>query len=135
VHFGYTGRLFNLKKTKMVKIINAHLREGDKGNYVSLELQGDITLVQSQNTGRFYATAKHCFIFSTFDEETAKKLIGTEMQGSIERVESEPYDYMIPETGELIKLAHSYSYCPVNGKPIPSEHTPKRVSLLDSKPA
>lgn len=105
----------------MVKIINAHLREGDKGSYVSLELQGDITLIQSQNNGRFYATAKRCFIFSTFDIQTAKALVGTQMPGSIERVEAEPYDYMIPETGELIKLAHSYSYCPPDGKPIPSE--------------
>lgn len=96
----------------MVRVINAHLREGDKGQYVSLELQGEITLVQSQNTGRFYATAKKCFMFSTFDEATAKSLIGTQIPGTIRRVECEAYEFTIPETGELISLAHSYEYVP-----------------------
>jgi hypothetical protein len=45
---------------------------------MSLELTDDAELVQSQNTGRFYATVRRCFISSTFDEETAKALIDTE---------------------------------------------------------
>lgn len=100
----------------MVKIINAHLREGENGkNYVSLELQGDLTMVQSSNTGRFYATAKKCFLFSTFSEKEAKELIGSKIPGSIERVESDPYDFTIPQTGEVIKLAHTYTYSPIEG--------------------
>ena len=99
----------------MVTIVNAHLRKGDNGNYVSLELQGDITLVQSQNTGRFYATAKRCFMFSTFNEETAMSLIGTKIPGSIERVECDAYDFTVPETGEVIKLAHTYTFKPAEG--------------------
>lgn len=109
----------------MVRVINAHLREGDKGQYVSLELQGEITLVQSQNTGRFYATAQRCFMFSTFDEVTAKSLIGTQIPGTIRRVECEPYEFTIPETGELINLAHSYEYVP--------EETVSHASMADQQ--
>jgi hypothetical protein len=69
-------------------------------------------MVQSMQTGKFYATAKRCFITSTFDEETAKALVGTKMPGSIERVECDPYDYTVPETGEVISLMHTYQYVP-----------------------
>lgn len=103
----------------MVRIIGVHARQNEKGNYVSLELQGDLVMVQSQTTGRFYATAKRCFIFSTFDEQTAQSLIGSQIPGSIERVECEAYDYTVQETGEVIKLAHSYAYVPHEGvKPV-----------------
>ena len=100
----------------MVTVKNYHLREGDKGKYVSLELSGDIELVQSQNSGRFYATARRCFIFSTFDEPTAKMMVGKQMPGSIVRSDCDPYDYALPETGEVIKLAYRYEYTPVEGK-------------------
>jgi hypothetical protein len=96
----------------MVLVKNYHLREGEKGKYVSLELMGDIELVQSTNTGRFYATARRCFLFSTFDEQTAKMMVGRQMPGSIVRTPCEPYDYMVPETAEVIKLAYRYDYSP-----------------------
>ncbi len=96
----------------MVTVKNYHLREGEKGKYISLELSGDIELVQSSNTGRFYATARRCFVFSTFDELTARMMVGKQMPGSIVRVICEPYDYALPETGEVIKLAYRYDYTP-----------------------
>lgn len=99
----------------MVRVSSAHQRTNEKGDYVSLELQGDIVMVQSQKTGRFYATAKKCFIFSTFDMRTAEALIGTTMPGSIERVPCDPYDYTIKETGEVIAMAHTYGYVPYEG--------------------
>ena len=102
----------------MVRIINAHVRESEKGKFVSLELQGSLEMVQSQNTGRFYATARRCFISSTFDEATAKAFIGSEMPGEIVRVQADPYDYTVPETGEVISLAHTYTYVPETHKQI-----------------
>ena len=96
----------------MVTVKNVHLREGQRGTFVSLELQGDVELVQSMNTGRFYATLRRCFISSTFDEETAKGLIGTKFPGKIARVEADPYDFTVPETGEVIQLAHRWDYIP-----------------------
>ena len=100
----------------MVKVIAAHLREGANGNFMSLELQGDIELVQSQKNGRFYATTRKCFISSTFDEPTATSFIGKELPGEITRVECDPYDYTIQDTGEVISLAHSYTYKPADYK-------------------
>lgn len=95
----------------MVIVKNYHLREGENGNYVSLELMSDVELVQSANTGRFYATVRKCFISSTFDEMTAKMLVGKELPGTITRVQSEPYEYTL-ENGETIQLAHRYDYVP-----------------------
>ena len=34
------------------------------------------------------------------------------MAGTIERVQCDPYDYTVPETGEVVALAHSYEYVP-----------------------
>jgi hypothetical protein len=96
----------------MVTVKNVHLREGQKGTFVSLELQGEVELIQSLKTGRFYATVRKCFIGSTFDEQTARELIGKQFKGRITRVESDPYDFTVPETGEVIQLAHRWDYVP-----------------------
>jgi hypothetical protein len=97
----------------MVKVKNALLREGKAGtSFVSLELTGDIELVQSQNTGRFYATSKRCFISSTFDLETAQSFIGKTMPGKIVRVICDPYEFKVPESGETLLLGYTYQYQP-----------------------
>jgi hypothetical protein len=113
--------MLNFKKTtKMVTVKKYHLRkkEGEEGTYVSLELQGDLELVQSQNTSRFYASARRCFIYSTFDEATAKLIVGRQIPGSIVRMSCEPYDYTVPETAEVIKLAYKYDYVPEEVKAV-----------------
>jgi hypothetical protein len=97
----------------MVKVKNALLRESKEGkSFVSLELTGDIELVQSQSTGRFYATMKRCFISSTFDFETAQSFIGKTMPGKIVRVICDPYEYRVPESGEMVLLGYTYQYQP-----------------------
>lgn len=97
----------------MVSIIDYALRENKEGkSFVSLKLEGDPEFIQSMETGRFYLTAKRCSVSSTFNEETAKSLIGTRLPGSIVRVPCEQYDYTIPDTGEVISLTHSYAYQP-----------------------
>lgn len=88
----------------MIPVINAHLRAGEKGPYISLEIQGDIILIQSQNTSRFYATAR--------------RLIGTQMLGTITRTQCEPFEFTIPETGEVISLAHNYEFVPEWAEPL-----------------
>ncbi len=109
----------------MVIVKNYFLREGEKGDYVTLQLEGDIELVQSQNTGRFYATARRCNIYSTFDEQTAARMVGAVMHGRIERVPCEPHLYTIPETGEQITLNYRWDYSPEDS-PIPK---PKRTKI------
>lgn len=95
----------------MITIIGYALRQSKEGkSFIALQLQGDMEMVQSQETGKFYATARKCFITSTFNESTAQALIGQKMPGTIERVQCEPYEYTVPETGEVITLAHTYSY-------------------------
>ena len=112
----------------MVTVTIYHVRQRKDGkDFVSLTLQGDIEMVQSQETGKFYSTAKKCSITSTFDEQTAKNLIGTMMPGIIKRVESDPYDFTIQETGEVIKLAHSYKYAPETS--VGSEVPARRLQL------
>jgi hypothetical protein len=103
----------NLKTKNMVKIIGYRLAKNkDEKEFVALELQGDVEMVQSLETGHFYATARKASVTSTFSEDTAKGLIGTKMPGVIKRVQSDPYDYTVVETGEVIKLAHKYEFQP-----------------------
>lgn len=89
--------------------------------FVSLELSGGLELVQSQNTGRHYATIRKCRIPSTFNVEVAKRIVGSTLDGEIVRVEVDPYEYTIPSTGEIVKLAHSYSYKPVGSMVLQGE--------------
>ncbi len=103
----------------MITISGYALRQSNDGKqFISLQLQGDVEMVQSMNTGKFYATSKRCSMPSTFNEEVAKGLVGTRMPGTIERVQCDPYDYTMPETGQVVKLTHSYQYFPE--EPLPS---------------
>lgn len=97
----------------MVTIKNYQMHENAEGKlFVSLELIGDAEIIQSKETGKFYATVKRCFIPSTFDERTARLMIGKEISGSIVKKECEAYDFKVPSTGELIALTHKYEYVP-----------------------
>lgn len=87
-------------------------KEGEQKTYIALEIEGDIEMVQSSNTGRFYATVRRCVISSTFDELTAQRMVGKQMPGTIERVPCEPYDFTIEGTGEVIKVGYRWDYVP-----------------------
>ncbi len=111
----------------MITIKNYHLRERKDGKqFITLELQGDIEMVQSMETGRFYATARRCSISSTFDEASAQAVIGTVMPGRIVRQDCDEYEYAIPESGEIIKLAHRWEYRPDEAS---AEMAPQKKSL------
>jgi hypothetical protein len=77
-----------------------------------LILQGGLEMVLSEETGRYYCTAKQASITSTFDEATCKSLVGTKLPGKIARIQSDPYDYTVKETGEIITLTHRWAYNP-----------------------
>lgn len=97
----------------MVTITNYTKRKREDGTaFCVLEINSGIELLQSQTTGQYYATAKKCFIPATFDEAVCRSLKGTMMKGDIIKVECEPYQYTIKETGELITLNHRYEYTP-----------------------
>ena len=97
----------------MVRIVNYKKRQTEDGKeFFALEITGGIEMVMSNATGQFYATAKKAYIASTFDEETCKALVGSEMPGSIIKAECEPYEYTIRDTGEVITLGYRYVFLP-----------------------
>lgn len=108
----------------MVRIIGYKSRQREDGtSFCILEVQGGIEMVKSKTTEQFYATAKKAYVSSTFDEETCKALIGTELSGSVQKQESDAYEYVVKETGETLILQHRFVYVP-DEKP---SKTPKPV--------
>jgi hypothetical protein len=126
------NNFFNyLNLTNMVNIIDYAIRRSKDGkSFVALQLEGDPEFVQSVETGRFYLTAKRCSITSTFNEDTAKKLVGTKLPGSIVRVQCDAYSYTVKETGEVIQLAHTYEYSPVEAKQPSTMHVNHMAASL-----
>lgn len=97
----------------MVTVTNYTSRTRKDGTtFQVLELSGSLELIQSQETGRFYATVRKTTIPCTFNESVAKGLVGTQMKGDVVRVQVDAYDFTNPKTGEIIKLQHSYAYSP-----------------------
>jgi Ca2+-dependent lipid-binding protein len=96
-----------------VTIVDYKQRFNEDGEpFNALILEGELTMVQSTVSKNFYATAKRTSISSTFNDERCKQLIGTQIPGTIEKVECDPYQYVIPETNEEITLRHRYEYRP-----------------------
>ena len=97
----------------MVTIQSYVERESADGRkFYSLLLQGGLEMVLSEESGRYYATAKQASITSTFDEATCKELIGSKLPGKIARIQCAPFEYTIKETGEVITLTHRWAYSP-----------------------
>lgn len=97
----------------MVTIVNYTERESADGRkFYALILQGGMEMVLSEESGRYYATAKRASITSTFDENTCKGLIGSKLPGKISKIQCDPYDYTVKESGEVIKLNHRWAYDP-----------------------
>ena len=97
----------------MVTVTNYTSRTRKDGTtFQVLELSGSVELIQSQETGKFYATVRKTTIPCTFDENIAKGLVGTTMKGDVVRITVDAYDFVNPKTGEIIKLQHSYAYQP-----------------------
>jgi len=97
----------------MVTVTNYAIRKRTNGStFIALEISGGLEMQQSTTTGKFYATQKRCSIPSTFDESTAKMMVGQQIEGSIERVAADPYDYVNKRTGEIMQLQHTFAYRP-----------------------
>ncbi len=97
----------------MVRIIGYQQREKEDGtSFFVLELQGGVEMLLSKETSQFYATAKKAYVTSTFDETTCKALVGSEISGSIEKKEVQPYTYVVKEIGEELILTHRWVFVP-----------------------
>jgi hypothetical protein len=98
---------------KMVTVSDYAVRQNQDGeSYVVLILQGDVELIQSRETGRFYATMKKCTISTTFSEQVAASQIGKQLPGKVIKEDCDPYEFTIPKTGEVIELSHRWTYVP-----------------------
>lgn len=101
----------------MVRVVGFKECSSNEGkSFISLVLQGGIELIHSAN-GNLYATARKTSVASTFDEETCKSLVGSELPGKIEKVECEPYEYTVQQTGEILILNYRYSFVSEEEKP------------------
>jgi len=97
----------------MVRVIKLKKSTSNEGkNFISLKVQGGIEAIQSQSTGRMYLTARSAYVSTTFDEATAEALIGTSLPGTVKRVASDPYEYTIKDSGEVVTLSHKFEYMP-----------------------
>lgn len=97
----------------MVTVTNHVERQRVDGtSFTALEITGGVELVQSQTNGRFYATVRKCSVPSTFNASVAQTMLGQRIEGDIVKVIVEPYDFINPKTGEIMRLQHSYAYRP-----------------------
>lgn len=95
----------------MVTIVDFKKRENADGKeYGVLILQGEIETVRSMKTNRPYITAKKTSVPTTLDEAFAKNLIGKTLPGRIEKTQCDEYTFENPETGQKMKLSHTYIY-------------------------
>jgi len=89
----------------MVKVVDYLVRENGNGDsFFVLVVQGGVEAVKSVVTGKLYFTAKTATVSTTFEEETCKELIGKEFAGSIQKEPCEPFEYDVPETGEMVTV-------------------------------
>ncbi len=97
----------------MVTVSAYAVRQNQQGeSFVVLILQGDMELIQSQQTGNFYVSARKCTISSTFNEQVAATMVGKQLPGRIVKEACESYDFVDPDTGEIIELNYRWTYCP-----------------------
>lgn len=95
----------------MVTIVGYKSFEKEDGeNFYALIVQGKIEAAKSQQTEKTYFTARTATVPSTFDEQICKDLVGTKIEGVVKKVETDPYDYTVKGTGEIIELNHRYEY-------------------------
>jgi len=95
----------------MVTIVDyKNYQKEDGTNFYALVVQGGLEAVKSKETERTYLTARTAKVPCTFDESTCESLKGTQLPGTIQKVQVEPYEYTIQDTGEMITLSHRYEY-------------------------
>lgn len=97
----------------MVTVTDYNVRQRKDGKeFVVLTLTGGLEMVQSQTSGKWRAVVRKAQIPASFDEDIAKGMVGQQLPGSIVRVQTDPYDWINEQTGEVITLSHTYAYSP-----------------------
>jgi hypothetical protein len=116
----------------MVKISNVLQRTTAEGKtFIVLELEGGLQVQKSQTAGNLYVCIPKCTIPCTFDEETARGLIGSTLPGEIIRIPCESYTFINPQTKEPLTLHYRYSYEAPGSASNETRTTSKRSVELD----
>lgn len=96
----------------MINVTSYSVRtRSDNSTFIVLELTGGLEMAQTRNGG-WKAVVRRCTVPSNLDEQTAKLVIGTQMPGSIVRVQSDPYEFTDGQTGEVMTLSHRWAFQP-----------------------
>lgn len=124
----------------MVTVIGFAKRQRTDGKeFIALVLQGGLEMIKSKQTDRYYATVRRCSISSTFDEDTAKLMVGERIQGSIQKQTCDSYSYVVKESGEILNLDFRWVYLPENatmeeaifeGEPMLHEVKPEKKQVF-----
>lgn len=97
----------------MVTVVDYATRTSKDGREFNvLILQGGLNVVQSRQSGNYYATVKKCSIPSTFDASTAQSMIGERIPGSVQKKSCEPYTFVAKKTGEVMPMDYRWVYLP-----------------------
>ena len=89
----------------MVKIVDFKTYQKEDGTeFCTLKVQAGVEAVKSKETGKMYLTARIATVPCTFNEATCEALIGSDLPGTIRKVTVEPYEFTVPDTGEIITL-------------------------------
>ena len=114
----------------MVKITDYKTMKNELGeSFHALVVQGGLESVRSKETNRTYFTVRQTSVPCTFDEDTCKSLIRSELDGSVVRVEVDPYEYINEETGETMMLSHRYEYISEDNRIVQQNIVDKEVVL------
>jgi len=114
----------------MITVTNfAERQRKDGTTFITLEITGGVELVQSQTSGRYYATVRKCSIPSTFDVNVAKSMIGQRLDGDIVKVIVEPYDFITPK-GDVMRLQHSWAYRPKDSQDLVGHTNVQELSMV-----
>lgn len=97
----------------MITVVSFNRRKRKDGEtFLTLTITGGLELVQSQSTGNWRGVVRKCEIPCSFDETIAQTIVGTQLPGTIVRVQSDPYVLTDKNTGEAITLSHRWRYQP-----------------------
>lgn len=93
----------------MVQVVDYIVRENRNGEkFCALIVSGGLEILKSSE-GKQYATLRKCSVPSTLNEEACQSIIGSQLPGSIRKVECDPYDF-VTKSGETISLTQTYEY-------------------------
>jgi hypothetical protein len=97
----------------MVKIIDYQKKENAKTRetYSILVLEGSPEVAISKSSGKPYITAKRVSVPCALPEVSAKALIGTELEGTIEKVSCTPFEVKLA-SGKKVKISTAFQYIP-----------------------